>query len=112
LIGDDKQKGFYTIMQEIKEAGGTAEEVATRWSRRVAEVFDEIIEVPKWERGPVQRAARGILKAEKPITDFYAKLFMGMSLGFPMRNAADNVASMVALHWSPFKPAGQALAKC
>jgi hypothetical protein len=111
LIGDDKQKGFYTIMQEIKEAGGTAEEVATRWSRRVAEVFDEIIEVPKWERGPVQRAARGILKAEKPITDFYAKLFMGMSLGFPMRNAADNVASMVALHWSPFKPAGQALAK-
>jgi hypothetical protein len=106
LIGDmDKEGGRLT---KALMGAQNAEEAASMWTTAAAKVLDVAIKEPKFERGLLLGAARAHLQSKwrRAADDTFAKAFMGMSLGFPIRNFSDNVASMAVQGWSPFRGTG------
>jgi hypothetical protein len=105
MVTDDEGK-----IGDLSKALGLAkasrvEDVVDAWARKMHRVVDDLIPTPSWQRvGTPLKTAQGIIKRRAKLDEIFARLYMGMNIGYAMRNMASNLATIVLEGYSPFAP--------
>lgn len=102
---------FVQSLMDAKETGRSVEALAEDWYTKMAKTFDGLVDKPLFERGLAVVVPKWIVKKQRPYTRFFGALFMGLSLGYPIRNISANQTMMLASGWSPVGPSANKLLK-
>lgn len=91
------------IVQSIKSQQLTADDFVEAMMEKINAVARDIVEEPKWESSMIMKDVDKLTTLQAPMKKFFGNMFMGLSLGYPIRNFTDNMTKAVVNHFSPFR---------
>jgi hypothetical protein len=99
---DGELNDLTALAKKAADEGLPKELVIEEWTKKAADVLEELIPEGAFERALPIRAAKGVIEKRRPLDEAFARLYMGMNLGYAWRNLASNAGIGVVMGWSPY----------
>lgn len=91
-----------SLARKAADEGLPKEIVVQEWTKKAADVLEELIPEGRFERALPIATAKKIIQKRRPLDEVFARLYMGMNLGYAWRNLASNAGIGVVMGWSPY----------
>lgn len=91
------------IVKNLKAEQLTADDFVEAMMEKIGVVTRDLVEEPKWESSAIMEGVDSLTHLQAPMKRFFGNMFMGLSLGYPIRNFVDNMTKAVVNHFSPFR---------